>query len=101
MPLSCCLYKNVDQCCFKNIFYWVTTYPDLISLAWFDLLWVLIIYKRALKLKTKTFRTAPNPLVLYLLPSDQEEVYSCQVDAEFLTQAQQQVPDGHAGPQRH
>lgn len=36
----------------------------------------------------------------YLLPSDQEEVYGRQVDAELLTQAHQQVPDGHAGPQR-
>lgn len=39
--------------------------------------------------------------MLYLLPSDQEEVYSCQVDAELLTEAQQQVPDGHSGPQWH
>lgn len=36
----------------------------------------------------------------YLLPSNQEEVYGCQVDAELLTQAHQQVPDGYAGPQR-
>lgn len=38
--------------------------------------------------------------VPYLLPSDQEEVYGRQVDAELLTKAHQQVPDGHAGPQR-
>lgn len=38
--------------------------------------------------------------VPYLLPSDQEEVYGRQVDAELLTQAHQQVPDGHAGSQR-
>lgn len=38
---------------------------------------------------------------LHLLPSDQEEVDSCQADAELLAEAQQKVPDGHAGPQRH
>lgn len=36
----------------------------------------------------------------YLLPSDQEEVYGRQVYAELLAEARQQVPDGHAGPQR-
>lgn len=36
----------------------------------------------------------------YLLPSDQEEVDGRQVYAEFLAEAHQQVPDGHAGPQR-
>lgn len=38
--------------------------------------------------------------VFYLLPSNQEEIYRCQVDAQLLTQAHQQVPDGYAGPQR-
>lgn len=37
--------------------------------------------------------------ILYLFPSDQEEVYGCQVYAEFLAEAHQQVPDAHAGPQ--
>lgn len=39
--------------------------------------------------------------MLYLFPPDQEEVYGCQVYAEFLAEAHQQVPDGHAGPQRY
>lgn len=38
-------------------------------------------------------------IMLYLFPSDQEEVYSCQVYAELLAEAHQQVPDAHAGPQ--
>lgn len=30
-----------------------------------------------------------HPLMLYLLPSNQEEVYGCQVYAELLTETQQ------------
>lgn len=43
--------------------------------------------------------TEPAHIMLYLFPSDQEEVYGCQVYAEFLAEAHQQVSDGHAGPQ--
>lgn len=31
----------------------------------------------------------------YLLSPNQEEVHRSQVDAEFLTELQQQLPDGH------
>lgn len=53
------------------------------------LLWKLIICIRVLNPKLKVFRTAQHPLMLYLLPSNQEEVYGCQVYAELLTETQQ------------
>lgn len=52
-------------------------------------------------LKKRIFKTEPYLTEFYLLPSNQEEVYSCQVDAELLTDAQQQVSDGHTCPQWH
>lgn len=52
-------------------------------------------------MSTRTFKKKKERLKkdLYLFPSHQEEVYGGQVDAEFLAEAHQQVPDGHAAPQ--
>lgn len=63
-------------------------------------MFALVSFKIAFN-KTLYRFTAAAHMMPYLLPSDQEEVYGCQVDAELLAEARQQVPDGHAGPQRH